>query len=114
MSSKCNTFLLGKYLGRSPPVETFSGAIIDQIFNFLKFRSMYTNADKRLKELNALNQYQIEEVESSDESPETRFDDLSGTPDEEESLLISDDFVISEEDFAKKKEKALNLSLIHI
>ena len=32
-----------------------------QIFNFLKFRSMYTNADKRLKELNALNQYKIEE-----------------------------------------------------
>ena len=28
-----------------------------QIFDFLKFRSMYTNADKRLKELNALNQY---------------------------------------------------------
>ena len=75
------------------------------IFNFLKFRSMYTNADKRLKELNALNQYQIEEVESSDEGPEIRFDDLAGTPDEEESLLISDDFVISEEDFIKKKEK---------
>lgn len=76
-----------------------------QIFDFLKFRSMYTNADKRLKELNALNQYQIEEVESSDEGPEIRFDDLAGTPDEEESLLISDDFVISEEDFIKKKEK---------
>ena len=69
------------------------------------FRSMYTNADKRLKELNALNQYQIEEVENSDEGPEIRFDDLSGTPDEEENLLISDDFVISEEDFIKKKEK---------
>ena len=69
-----------------------------QIFDFLKFRSMYTNADKRLKELNALNQYQIEEVESSDEGPEIRLD-------EEESLLISDDFVISEEDFIKKKEK---------
>ena len=76
-----------------------------QIFDFLKFRSMYTNADKRLKELNALNQYQIEEVENSDEGPEIRFDDLSGTPDEEENLLISDDFVISEEDFIKKKEK---------
>ena len=38
---------------------------------------MYTNADKRLKELNALNQYQIEEVENSDEGPEIRFDDLS-------------------------------------
>ena len=31
-----------------------------QIFNFLKFRSMYTNADKRLKELNALNQYKTD------------------------------------------------------
>lgn len=70
-----------------------------QIFDFLKFRSMYTNADKRLKELNALNQYQIEEVESSDEGPEIRFDDLAGTPDEEETLLISDDFVVSEQDF---------------
>ena len=75
-----------------------------QIFNFLKFRSMYTNADKRLKELNALNQYQIEEVENSNEGPEIRFDDLAGTTDEEESLLISDDFVITEEDFIKKKE----------
>lgn len=85
-----------------------------QIFNFLKFRSMYTNADKRLKELNALNQYQIEEVESSDEGPEIRFDDLSGTSDEEENLLISDDFVISEEDFAKKKEKAQNNTFIKL
>lgn len=77
-----------------------------QIFDFLKFRSMYNNADKRLKELNALNQYQIEEIETSDEGPEIRFDDLSGTPEEEETLLISDDFVISEDDFMKKKEKA--------
>ena len=58
-----------------------------------------------MKELNALNQYQIEEVENSDEGPEIRFDDLSGTSEEEENLLISDDFVISEEDFIKKKEK---------
>lgn len=85
-----------------------------QIFNFLKFRSMYTNADKRLKELNALNQYHIEEVESSDEGPEIRFDDLSGTPDEEENLLISDDFVISEEDFIKKKEKAKENTFIKL
>ncbi len=85
-----------------------------QIFDFLKFRSMYTNADKRLKELNALNQYQIEEVESSEEGPEIRFDDLSGTPDEEENLLISDDFVISEEDFMKKKEKAQNNTFIKL
>ena len=78
-----------------------------QIFDFLKFRSMYTNADKRLKELNALNQYQIEEVESSDEGPEIRFDDLTGTPDEEETLLISDDFL-------KQKEKAKNNTFVKL
>ena len=85
-----------------------------QIFDFLKFRSMYTNADKRLKELNALNQYQIEEVESSDEGPEIRFDDLTGTPDEEEALLISDDFVVSEQDFLKQKEKAKNNTFVKL
>ena len=85
-----------------------------QIFDFLKFRSMYTNADKRLKELNALNQYQIEEVESSDEGPEIRFDDLAGTPDEEETLLISDDFVVSEQEFLKQKEKAKNNTFVKL
>ena len=85
-----------------------------QIFDSLKFRSMYTNADKRLKELNALNQYQIEEVESSDEGPEIRFDDLTGTPDEEETLLISDDFVVSEQDFLKQKEKAKNNTFVKL
>ena len=85
-----------------------------QIFDFLKFRSMYTNADKRLKELNALNQYQIEEVECSDEGPEIRFDDLAGTPDEEETLLISDDFVVSEQDFLKQKEKAKNNTFVKL
>ena len=52
-----------------------------RIFNFLKFRSMYTNADKRLKELNSLNQYKIEE-EIPDEQPDIRPDDLIGTPEE--------------------------------
>lgn len=76
-----------------------------KIFNFLKFRSMYSNADKRLKELNALNQYKIEE-ELTDDQPEIRFDDLMGTPEEEASVFISDDFVISEEELLKKKEQS--------
>ena len=37
-----------------------------QIFDFLKFRSMYTDADKHLKDFNALNQYQQEEEEEED------------------------------------------------
>lgn len=84
-----------------------------RIFNFLKFRSMYTNADKRLKELNSLNQYKIEE-EIPDEQPDIRFDDLIGTPEEEATLLISDDFVISEEDFHKKKSQEQQNTFIKI
>ena len=84
-----------------------------RIFNFLKFRSMYTNADKRLKELNALNQYKIEE-ELTDEQPDIRFDDLTGTSEEEATLLISDDFVISEEDFLKKKAQEKQNTFVKI
>ena len=32
-----------------------------KIFDFLKFRSMYTDADKHLRDFNQLNQYQTEE-----------------------------------------------------
>lgn len=84
-----------------------------KIFDFLKFRSMYTNADKRLKELNALNQYKMEE-ELTDDQPEIRFDDLVGTPEEEATLFISDDFVISEEDLLKKKTEEKQNTFIKI
>ena len=84
-----------------------------RIFDFLKFRSMYTNADKRLKELNTLNQYNMEE-ELPDELPEIRFEDLTGTDEEEATLLISDDFIISEEDFLKKKKQEQQNTFVKI
>lgn len=84
-----------------------------QIFNFLKFRSMYINADKRLKELNALNQYKMEE-QITDDTPDIHFDDLIGTLEEEQTLLISDDFVITEEDFQKQKAHAKQSPFIKI
>lgn len=72
-----------------------------QIFDFLKFRSMYTNADKHLKDFNSLNQYQKEEEKEEEEE--------SISPDKErsdqETLLISDDFVISEEEYIHKKSQ---------
>ncbi len=84
-----------------------------RIFDFLKFRSMYTNADKRLKELNALNQYKMEE-ELTDDQPEIRFDDLMGTEEEEASLLISDDEIITEEVFHKKKTQEQENTFVKI
>ena len=71
-----------------------------QIFDFLKFRSMYTNADKHLKDFNSLNQYQAEEETTEDiiwgEMPEL-------SENEDEIVLISDDFVISEEAYINKR-----------
>ena len=76
-----------------------------QIFDFLKFRSMYTDADKHLKDFNALNQYQQEEEEEPDIWGEDIDTNMNEEGDEEEILLISDDFVISEEDYIHKKSK---------
>ena len=80
------------------------GGSNEQIFDFLKFRSMYTDADKHLKDFNALNQYQEEEQDiwGEEEEPEA---ELNENADEEEILLISDDFVITEEDYIHKKSK---------
>ncbi len=76
-----------------------------QIFDFLKFRSMYTDADKHLKDFNALNQYQQEKEEEPDIWGEDIDTDMNEEGDEEEILLVSDDFVISEEDYIHKKSK---------
>ena len=76
-----------------------------QIFDFLKFRSMYTDADKHLKDFNALNQYQQEEEEEPDIWGEDIDTNMNEEGDEEEILLVSDDFVISEEDYIHKKSK---------
>lgn len=84
-----------------------------RIFNFLKFRSMYTNADKRLKELNSLNQYKMEEEVAGD-IPDIHFDDLTGSPDEEATLLISDDFIIPEKDFLKQKAQTKESPFVKI
>lgn len=73
-----------------------------QIFDFLKFRSMYTDADKHLKDFNTLNQYQDEEEDIIEQDIEKEVEEEI---DDEEILLISDDFVISEEDYISKKSK---------
>lgn len=66
-----------------------------RVFDFLKFRSMYTDADKHLKDFSTLNQYQHSEtyVEKHDVTDETLFID------DDKVMMISDDFVLSEEDF---------------
>lgn len=73
-----------------------------QIFDFLKFRSMYTDADKHLKDFHSLNQYQDDEQEEDIWGEDLASDD---TDENEETLLISDDFVISEDAYIQQKNK---------
>lgn len=66
-----------------------------KIFDFLKFRSMYSDADKRLKEFSQLNQYQS--AENSFEKKEVNDEMLFS--DDSELIMVSDDYILSEEDF---------------
>jgi len=76
-----------------------------KVFNFLKFRSMYMDADKRLKEFSTLNQYKQEEKEVD----KKEIGDEPLIVDDESVLMVSDDFVLSEEDFIKiQRDKQKN------
>lgn len=68
-----------------------------QVFDFLKFRSMYSDSDKKLKELNELNQYQSEQ-DTIELLPDQAQENAT-----EEIILVSDDFVISEQDYLAQK-----------
>jgi len=63
-----------------------------KLFGFFKFRSMYTDADKKLESLIGNNQYQNEEVGEKNQS------------NQDELMLIQDDGLISEEEFLSGKK----------
>ena len=72
-----------------------------KIFDFLKFSSMYTDADKHLKDFDNLNQYKMVDDDNEDIWGEA----LGIDDDESQTILISDDFVISEETYINKKSQ---------
>jgi lipopolysaccharide/colanic/teichoic acid biosynthesis glycosyltransferase len=72
-----------------------------EIFDFFKFRSMYKDADKRLKEFMNLNQYQDVEPDYYNYSEDTihiPVIDINSA-----DCFVSDDDVISEEEFLRDK-----------
>ena len=87
------------------------------IFDFLKFRSMYVDAEQRLQELSKdHNQYSAHEQEEhktivaplGDEAEQVMFDmgmESEMMISDEEIMLVGDDFVVAESDFSKKKEE---------
>lgn len=81
-----------------------------KIFDFYKFRSMYSDADKRLAEYKKLNQYtkettEEEKEESVESSSVTEIPQQLVISDDnaEEILLFSDNLSTSENDYLKTK-----------
>lgn len=73
-----------------------------KVFDFFKFRSMYTDADKRLREYNKLNQYSNNgtmQTTALDHNNVTLFDDNTTVDTDIDVMLISDDFMVAESEY---------------
>ena len=101
------------------------------VFNFLKFRSMYADAEQRLKEVakETGNQYaEKDEAEEKDhqsvitaplgEEAEMMMMDMGMESDmmisDDEVMLVGDDFVVAESDFNREKEVENNNAFVKI
>lgn len=73
------------------------------IFDFLKFRSMYIDADKRLKEFDSLNQYSNNDADTSQDLDGIKLFDDNLDINQLHDVLISDDFIIDENLFNEQK-----------
>jgi len=77
-----------------------------EIFHFMKFRSMYKDADKRIKDLDDNNQYSTDNETTDVLSTNLDDIDLSTLDIENSSVLFNDETVISEASFLKKKNNS--------
>jgi len=72
-----------------------------KVFDFYKFRSMYSDADKRLRELMELNQYC--DLEANSDYDYYNANQIPIVDTSNENLFVSDDDVISEAAFMRDK-----------
>ena len=96
------------------------------IFDFLKFRSMYVDAEQRLQQLSKEhNQYTAHDQEEhktivaplGEQAEQAMFDmgmESEMMISDEEIMLVGDDFVVAESDFSKQKEEDINNAFIKI
>jgi lipopolysaccharide/colanic/teichoic acid biosynthesis glycosyltransferase len=75
-----------------------------KVFDFYKLRSMYTNADKRLKELAHLNQYQ-KDTKSAESGDVAQLKNISPSQTNGNSLVGDESIVSEAEHIRAKKEK---------
>jgi len=100
-----------------------------QIFDFLKFRSMYMDAEKRLQELSKTGNQYAKKTDNDNTTTEASSFSNSAAEDEmmvklglesnmmisdDEVMLIGDDYVVAETDFSKQKEEDINNAFVKI
>ena len=91
------------------------------VFDFLKFRSMYTDADKRLKDFKEMNQYAMkednDEKNNADAKESTQNDMLIGDDSiisDEDIMLVTDDGIVAEKVYNKVKNEEIENAFIKI
>lgn len=84
------------------------------IFDFWKFRSMYVDADKRLKEMEKFNQYASDGREQLRANPVSLDLDLEDLRFPDNSFLVDDNFIIPEEDFLVQNRQKTNNAFVKI
>ncbi len=99
------------------------------VFDFLKFRSMYIDAEQRLKEVSKNNNQYAEKDEDEEDSHTTITSPLGDEAEQqmydmgmesemmisdEEIMLVGDDFVVAESDFNKQKEDEINNAFVKV
>ncbi|MDR2918217.1 MAG: sugar transferase [Tannerella sp.] len=84
-----------------------------QIFDFLKFRSMYPDADRRLKDYMSLNQYNIVEKKEEDITNQRQLD-ISKCVETGVSIYVSDDQILLEHEYLELKNHQQQESFIKL
>lgn len=86
-----------------------------KVFNFLKFRTMFLDADKHLKQFDKLNQYSTvngdAELEINTLMNDVSYGDVVFSDD---VLLVSDEFTISEDSYLDKKKSEQDNAFVKI
>lgn len=85
-----------------------------RIFDFWKFRSMYTDSDQKLKDVKNQNQYSVDQSESVlyNHHHDKNGSDIPEISDD--SFLVGDDCIVSEKEFIVKNRKEKGNSFVKI
>ncbi|MEA4915965.1 sugar transferase [Proteiniphilum sp.] len=84
------------------------------IFDFWKFRSMYTDADKRLKEMEKFNQYGVESPETEQSGHIFEIPDSNFIGQSDQTFLVDDDVIIPEKEYISKNRQKKGNAFIKI